>query len=115
QVLTGVTLTLEGGTVTGGLAPHGGALLNQGATDVVDTVFTANTATGTGGALRNSATATRLSLLRTTVTDNEAGSGGGVITFADALIADSTIADNHSANAAGGLRVMAGGSVLVSG
>jgi CSLREA domain-containing protein len=114
QVLPGGRLTLADVAITGGSAPHGGGLLNQGSTTVRDATFSSNVADSSGGAIRNSATATGLTLERVTLAENDAPTGAALIVLADAAVHGSSIIGNDASNAAGAVRVGAGTQLTVT-
>lgn len=57
EIAGGATLSLSGMTLTGGLANHGGAVLNGGSLNLSDVRLTGNQATANGGAISTGALA----------------------------------------------------------
>ena len=132
------TATISDSTFTGGVAFEGGAIDNKsGSLSVTDSTFNSNTGTQ-GGAIYNNAAATvtgstfsnntafqgggiandlvgNLTLLNSTIADNQAGQNGGGINQAGTLLAlSSTIADNFvaSGGAGGGIDATSGATTL---
>lgn len=97
-------LTLLNSVVTNNTAALGGGIYNagNGATAVVqDTQITANIAQTSGGGILNSGD---LTLLNSTLAQNQARSGGGVEHFGFSLkITNSTISGNRASDNGGGL------------
>lgn len=120
--LTGAgTVSITGGTVSGNTAAaEGGGLWNSGAgTMTVDgTDITGNTASGAtadqgGGGLFQEAGVGRLTVRNATITGNTAngaaGSGGGILNDQSNVdVEDSTISDNTSVRAGGGVEANIG-------
>ncbi len=109
QVDSGVTASLSGLTITGGVANQGGGLDNYGTAMLTDCTISGNSANG-GGGLDNNRHAV-MTLTGCTISGNSAETGGGVniespdpSLFADntATFTDCTISGN-SAEAGGGV------------
>ena len=107
----GVTVTIRGVTLTGGIVEHfGGGIFNSGTLTVVDSEIRENRGgtrfDGHGGGIYNAATAT-LTLKGTTVADNVAadlgGSGGGIVNLGTARLVESAVSDNSSGWTAGAI------------
>jgi predicted outer membrane repeat protein len=90
-------------TITQGHANIGGALYNNGTTNIARVTFSNNSSVQSGGAIANAST---LTVARSTFTGNNAGADGGGVnnatTSANATISNSTFA-NNSANYGGGV------------
>ncbi|MSM39796.1 MAG: hypothetical protein GJT30_09295 [Geobacter sp.] len=127
QVSAGSTLILQYLTLTGGIADNGGALLADSGTTTTITgcVFSANTATASGGAIYSGGAMTvsdtllsgnsavyggaisssgALALTNVTLAANSASSGGGLYNAASgtATLLNATIAGNSAAVRGGG-------------
>ncbi|MCA9209915.1 MAG: hypothetical protein KDA55_16260, partial [Planctomycetales bacterium] len=73
------SLTLDGLTITGGMATNGGGIRNEGTLVVMGSVLTNNTATNDGGAIWNASSGS-LTIRNTTIVNNSAVDGAGVYT-----------------------------------
>lgn len=88
-------LLIAGSTLSGNHATDGGALYHSGdgVANMSNTVFDANSATASGGAIFNAGT---MGLDRTTVMNNTATTGGGIENTGALDILASTIKTNHA-------------------
>lgn len=98
SVEAGVTLELDGLTLTGGVCANdgGGAVYNEGALEITNSTLSDNIADNRGGALYNTAPA---KIINSTINGNSAPVGGGIynegsITLQNTLIANSVSGDN---------------------
>ncbi|MCA9166170.1 MAG: VCBS repeat-containing protein [Planctomycetales bacterium] len=132
QVNAGVAATLDGLTMVDGRADQGGAIVNLGDLDVVNSVFRNNVADsslgvsgGVGGAISNLGTlhisgsqfaanrgtlggainsSDNLTITHTTMSANQADFNGGALRiFGVSTISNSTFDNNHAGNGGGGL------------
>ena len=92
----GITLGLSGLTLVNGLSGEGGAILNYGTVNLMDSTFTGNTATSRtsgGGAIGNSGT---MNVMNCTFTGNAAtkAAGGAIGNNGTLNIVGSTFVDN---------------------
>ncbi|GAC1641590.1 MAG: hypothetical protein NVS4B8_10040 [Herpetosiphon sp.] len=106
-------VTLQGGTATGqGRFGDGGAIYNEGALVIADSVVTGNTAVNEGGGIASAGSTLRL--VNTTVDSNSAAVNGGGIAFASATMDpgklielfvtnNSTISNNTAGMQGGGI------------
>jgi parallel beta-helix repeat protein len=104
---TGSELSLQGFTVTGGVADWGGGILcSEGELELLGNVVTGNAATAGGGLLTDDC---EVSIRDNTFSDNVAsGSGGGLyLGYADGVVADNVVEDNVALDG-GGLYAMEG-------
>ncbi len=99
-IVSRVTATLSGLTITGGGGTITGAALgNYGTATLIGCTVSGNSASGAGGGLSNHGTAT---LINCTITDNVAGqNGGGIGNFGSLTLTNCTISGNSAANAGG--------------
>ena len=104
----GVSVTLSGLTISGGLNPQGRGINNEGGLTVSDCIIANNSADfdeipGLGGGIYNGGF---LAVIDSLIVNNAAGVGGGILNFGSLTIANSTIADNFAdegeGNATGG-------------
>ncbi len=125
DVRPGATLRLAGLELTGGTAADvatasGGAVLNGAVLEATDVVITGNQANRAGGGVEATAGSTT-TLLRVTLSDNEAGptpgNGGGLhLTGAGTVtVTDSVVTGNSATNEGGGLWNSSAGTMTVSG
>jgi len=102
-VNSGANVTLNGLTITNGLASNGGGILNNGGTlTVTNSTLSGNTATagGGGGILNNGGT---LTVTNSTLSGNTATSnGGGIFNNGTLTVTNSTLSGN-TANGGGGI------------
>uniref|UniRef100_UPI002FC7ED65 DUF4347 domain-containing protein n=1 Tax=Ramlibacter sp. TaxID=1917967 RepID=UPI002FC7ED65 len=99
---TGSTVTLDRVLVQGNEANAGAGIFNNGTLILRDVHLDANTGTGsnsTGGGLHNEGAST---LLRTTVSFNQAVEGGGIYSKNGLLTLENSTVSNNAATAAGG-------------
>jgi nitrous oxidase accessory protein NosD len=111
---TPTTVTVEGVTLTGGMADIGGAVWCEGATlTLTDSTISASTAHNGGGIATLDCDVT---LLRTEVVTNraDADGGGAYLQGGTATVTDSHVASNAGADG-GGLYVTAGATGVTSG
>jgi serine/threonine protein kinase len=130
-------VTIRGITLSGGRAPEGGGLLNQGRLTLSRCVVRDDAAAGNGGGISSDGTLEldkaivadnrsgnqgggvysggRLTMVGAAVCDNAAAShGGGVYTTGDLTASSSTIARNRSNRYGGGLATDGGSCLLTS-
>ncbi|MEM7311636.1 MAG: choice-of-anchor Q domain-containing protein [Planctomycetota bacterium] len=111
-------LTLEGMVITNSSALSGGAVHSNGGSLIVgDSTFHANSAALNGGAITivNTDFGDYNAFVNTTITDNEAGTGGGVYLSNDetlTIIQYTTITDN-SASTTGGIEAVSGSNFVL--
>ena len=101
---SGANLTIYGITITGGkVGSSGGGIYNNGTLFLMDSVVDLNTATGEGGGIFNTSTG-KLTVERSTISNNLSGSHGGGIAGAGTWnLLNSTIAKNTSSRSGGGV------------
>ena len=103
----GGSLTLRGSSLSNAIGSDGGAVAAIWASSVVieDSVFTANTATGHGGALFTYAVDGPVDLLGSAFTDNQATDGGAVAAhwYHQMTVEDSTFERNSASGSGGAL------------
>ncbi|MEJ5988661.1 cadherin-like domain-containing protein [Ramlibacter sp. PS3R-8] len=111
----GSTVTLDRVVVEGNRANAGAGIFSSGTLILRDVHLDANVGTGsnsTGGGLQNEGTAT---VLRTTVSGNQAVDGGGIYSKNGPItIENSTISGNTASSAGGGLYTKFGGNQIIS-
>ena len=89
----GVTASISGLTVTGGLADYGGGIFNEGTLSVASLMITGNSAQF-GGGIYSQGT---LSVSNSTIANNSADShGGGIYNYGRLSAANSTISGNSA-------------------
>jgi hypothetical protein len=96
-------LTLEGVTVSGGSANTGGAVLNYGSLTVHDSTISGNIASKRGGGIYSHGASARLSIDGSSLSRNQAYSGGGIFNYNDVLIVDSTLSGNIALSEGGAI------------
>lgn len=97
----GKTLNLTEVAVTNCAAPYGGGIYNDGTLNVTrSTVGPLNTATVSGGGVYNDVGTA--SITGSTISDNTAGTGGGITNAAQLVLDNVTISNNSSENSRGG-------------
>jgi hypothetical protein len=112
HIATEADLTLEGLTITGGLATHGGGLANGGTVTLANSTIADNFADCTGGGLGNSGTAT---LTNSIIADNFAGcTGGGLDNTGTVTLTNSTVAGNRGGSASFGGGLFNDGTVTLT-
>ncbi|MBI5655915.1 MAG: hypothetical protein HZC44_03430 [Geobacter sp.] len=111
QVSAGSTLILQYLTLTGGIADNGGALLADSGTTTTITgcVFSANTATASGGAILSGGAMT---VSDTLLSGNSAVYGGAISSSGTLALTNVTLAGN-SASSGGGLYNAVGGTATL--
>ncbi len=102
QVDGGVTGTLAGLTISGGLAGYfGGGIDNGGALTITGSNITENSCTGNGDGISNSGT---LTVIDSTIEGNSGGLyGGGICSSGTVTVIGSTIQGNSAAYEGGGI------------
>ena len=101
HVAPGVTLTLEGVTLTNGEAHDGGAIFNEGTLELIGTNIINSRAFNQGGGIYNSGT---VSLDNSSVVLNSAGSrGGGIFNSGDVTAINTTISSNAAVSRGAGI------------
>jgi CSLREA domain-containing protein len=103
QVIS-AAVTISGVTVTGGnVSGNGGGIENDGTLTLLDSVISANQASGQGGGLFNASTG-NLTLTGSTLDGNRAGAeGGGIANSGNLTSVNTTVTGNTSAIAGGGI------------
>jgi parallel beta-helix repeat protein len=88
--------TVSANTVTGADGNGGGIMNASGIAILTNCQVTGNTATSNGGGIFSGTSAASLTLIRTTVTSNHAGSdGGGILNIGNVTCSDeSTVTEN---------------------
>ena len=99
QVDAGVTATITGLTITGGIAGNGGGLYNLGTTTLTGCTVSGNSASSGGGLFNSGGT---LTLNNTTVSGNSATSGGGIFNAYGVLTMSGCIVSGNTAGYFGG-------------
>src|ERR1022692_3875802 len=94
-------LTVNGGVFSGNSAVDGGAILDRSTSNgpkVTDTVFTGNSATGSGGAIFNVSGLSGVNLMHATFVANTAGIGGAIYDFSvnGQHVTNTVFADNKA-------------------
>ena len=96
DVAEGVTATLSGVTISGGMNNQaGGAIYNDGTLTVTDSTFTNNTSGADGGAIADPGT---LTLTNCTIENNSAPFGGGIDNEGTLTVIGSIIESNTANN-----------------
>lgn len=91
---------VTGNIANGGFGP-GGGIANHGATSLIDTEISGNTAADFGGGIRNGGD---LTMADSTISDNTAIDGGGIHNVSRTLIlTNSTISRNTASKSGGGI------------
>lgn len=104
QILSGVTVTIQGvtlqkGAVTG--SEDGGAIRNSGDLTILDSEIKDSTAQDSGGAINNTGV---LRIHNTTIANNVAGTtGGGIRNAGTMTVTNSTLSGNRAASHGGAL------------
>jgi CSLREA domain-containing protein len=109
---TAGALTLKNITITHGHDSLGAGLYSESpeTANIIHSVFSNNSATGSGGGLTNGGGT--MNILNTTFTGNQAGAdGGGVLNGGTLIIANSTFS-NNSANYGGGMENNSGTATI---
>ncbi len=99
-----ITATIDGLTITGGLAEEGGGIYNNGTLTVIGSTLSGNSAPGErgyGGGIY-SALNSVLSVTGCTFSGNLGGGGGGICSHGALTVTDSTFSEN-SAHCGGGI------------
>ena len=101
QVDAGVTATLSDLTISGGSATNGGGIDNAGTLTVIGSTITNNNASNNGGGIENTGF---LTVTGSTIANNNAGNNGGGIDNSGTLtVTGSTISSNAAGNNGGGI------------
>jgi hypothetical protein len=105
SVVAGADVTLDGLTITGGLADDGGGISSSGTLSLESCVITGNEAasddpSGRGGGIYSEGT---LTIGASLIDTNSAGQGGGVYSVGSLTITDSTVSGNSSDGGGGGV------------
>jgi polymorphic membrane protein len=88
------SLTLEHVTLSGGSADIGGAILNYGNLTINNSTLSGNTAAERGGGIYSHGASAHVSINGSSLTANQAYSGGGIFNYNDVSIIDSTLSGN---------------------
>jgi hypothetical protein len=102
-IAAGVTVDLNGLTISGGRASQGGGVFNRGALAIAKSVVSGNSVTMSGGGIYNSELAT-LSITDSTLSDNsvigsgEGSRGGGIYNLGVLSILSTTISGNYASS-----------------
>ena len=107
QVDGGVTASISGLTISGGIASSGGGLANYGTTTLTNCTFSGNSAGTSGGGLANSAGGIA-TLYGCAITGNSANAsshstGGGLWNSGGLALTNCTVSDNSAQYGGGGL------------
>lgn len=99
NVTPGSSLVLRQVELSGGQSGFGGAILQNGALTIEDSILIGNTASGDGGAIRNSS-GSELILRRVQLLNNISSGDGGAVNSGSAgvLVEDSVIGNNKGVN-----------------
>ncbi|HEX6261428.1 MAG TPA: choice-of-anchor Q domain-containing protein [Actinomycetota bacterium] len=111
QVLSGVTATISGVTITGGRDNgfSGGGVLNQGTLTLDGVRVTENETSATGGGVSNDGT---LTVRRSTIDNNRALAGAGLVhAGGSATLVSTTISGNEAIGSGGGVLSSAPGTL----
>jgi parallel beta-helix repeat protein len=112
--VTAGTVALQGMTISGGRADHGGGILNLGKTlSLSNCTVSGNYAGGYGGGLYNDGGA--LALANCTVSGNAAGLGGGGLYLKKGTLSlsGSTVSFNSTGGIGGGVSTRSGATIAV--
>ncbi len=107
-VAGGVTATLnslivkDGWYNIGGSSGYGGGLLNDGTVNIINSLFSTNTAGDEGGAIRNNPTGV-LNITGSTFSGNSAYNGGAIANYNQLTITNSTFSTNTTGDAGGAI------------
>lgn len=85
--------TISGSTFINNIAKYGGNIYNKGNLNVKGSIFTSNTATGSGGAIYNGKS---LTVSNSTFTSNHATTGGAVCSIGKLTVSNSAFTSNHA-------------------
>ena len=102
---SGLSVTIEGGTISGNTAYRGGFMCSYGASSVISNVtFTANEVTNSGGAIYVS-TAADLTFENCVFTENKAEHGGAFDASSDVEVNGCTFENNTTTGNAGAIKM----------
>lgn len=115
------TVSISGLDITRGLAPTteaGGGILNHGLLTLTNVILDSNAVTGTGahgGAIDNSGTGAKLTLIASKVINNKANEGGGIYneTGSIATIVRSVVSNNQGASSGDGAGIRNDGDLSI--
>jgi hypothetical protein len=100
------TLTLTGSALSGNSASGGGGIENDGTLTLTDCTLSGNSADssfpGGGGGIENENCGT-VTVVGGAVSENSAGTGGGIVNYGTMTLSGSTLADNAAVDDAGGV------------
>ena len=96
-------LTLDGVTLSGGSADLGGAILNYGSLAITNMTISGNIASERGGAIYSHGASASVSITKSSLSRNQAASGGGIFNYNDVFIADSTLSGNVASSEGGAI------------
>jgi CSLREA domain-containing protein len=112
QVASGVTASISGVTITGGLtASSGGGIMNSGTLTLTGVALNGNSANIKGGGVYSLAPLIVTNCSLTNNTANGQSGGGGIYSASGVMITDSSLSGN-SAQVGGGI---AGGAMMLTG
>ena len=111
---SGLSVTIEGGTISGNTAYRGGFMCSYGASSVISNVtFTANEVTNSGGAIYVS-TAADLTFENCVFTENKAEHGGAFDASSDVEVNGCTFENNTTTGNAGAIKMGSKGGLKVN-
>ncbi len=93
----------------------GGGISNEGDLNIANTVISGNIAEGFGGGILNAVLEASLSIERSTISENEAGvGGGGIDSVGELAVVNSTVFNNHASGNGGGILSDFGETVILA-
>ena len=111
---SGLSVTIEGGTISGNTAYRGGFMCSYGAKSVISNVtFTGNEVTNSGGAIYVN-TAADLTFENCVFTENKALYGGAFDASSDVEVNGCTFENNTTTGNAGAIKMGSGGGLKVN-
>ena len=111
---SGLSVTIEGGTISGNTAYRGGFMCSYGASSVISNVtFTANEVTNSGGAIYVN-TAADLTFENCVFTENKAEHGGAFDASSDVEVNGCTFENNTTTGNAGAIKMGSKGGLKVN-
>jgi|GEM_PF-867644 len=93
----------------------GGGISNEGDLNIANTVISGNIAEGFGGGILNAVLEASLSIERSTISENEAGvGGGGIDSVGELAVVNSTVFNNNASGNGGGILSDFGETVILA-